>query len=234
VRYKLSQTSDEVKFVIRDLDYKHYGKNSSNQQEKVCVIGYKNGTQVLPVIKSLDGSVDVECNCAEATENSAHGDDESIEVCFNECIDEVLIVYGSGSNVPVDNPTYSKIYIGDDYGFLTQYCEDSCTDAESDSNGGSPKLGKAELKYEIYPNPATNFINFRNLELDNLISISITNIKGQVLKEIPLNKNTKNFSIDINDIPSGVYLLNVQTALSVSSTKIIIFFIDSILLITLT
>jgi len=55
-----------------------------------------------------------------------------------------------------------------------------------------------------------------------LLSINITNIKGQVLKEIPLSNNTKNLSIDIKGIPSGIYLLNVQTAIGVSSTKIII------------
>lgn len=130
VRYQLSQTSDHVKFVIRDLDYKHYGYHSSNQQEKVCIYGYRNGTEVLPVVKSLEGSVQVSGNCAEAMANSAHGYDESVEVCFNECIDEVLIVYGSGSKVPVHNPTYSKIYIGDDYGFLTGYCKDTCIDCE--------------------------------------------------------------------------------------------------------
>jgi len=497
VRYKLDHTSDEVKFVIRDLDYKHYGYGSSNQQEKVCVIGYRKGTEVLPVIKSLDGSVHIKGNCAEARANSAHGHDESIEVCFNECIDEVLIVYGSGSKVPVHNPTYSKIYIGDDYGFLTKYCKNTCIDCElvvdtgpekcicpgetveltaevtgentckgkneeitylwsngettptiivsevgiyevmvTDCNGctatsivevitkpvvdldinltddefeicegfsfslravteaenvvwstgettqtitvapsetttytvtasspdkcpavesrtlniinldlgeftistcdfitnenveitiqiieeaindpayeqyfilvsqpggnivdyiqytGNPadlifsapqtsdysihsyivdsdfnattqlddlilnggtlndvylptigqslcaeldfegtmnifelfncaRLDKAKTKhYEIYPNPAANKLNFRNINLENLVSINLTNIEGQIIKEIPLNASTNNLVVNINDVPSGIYLLNVQTALSTSTTKI--------------
>jgi len=36
----------------------------------------------------------------------------------------------NGPKTPVSNPTYSKIYIGDHYGFLTNYCEDTCIDCQ--------------------------------------------------------------------------------------------------------
>ncbi len=130
IRYELSETSDLVEFIIRDLDYKHYGAHRSNQQEQVCVFGYRNGEEVLPIISLIEGSVKIEDNCAIAMDDSRNGKDESIKIRFDECIDEVLIIYGNGPDTPVSNPTYSKIYIGDEFGFFAGYCEDTCIDCQ--------------------------------------------------------------------------------------------------------
>jgi len=123
--YKLSKVSDYVAFTIRDLDKKNY-QGSSKQIEKVCIYGYCGGVPVTPKITSLCGSVKVKDNCAVATTDShiSHKD-ESIRVVFDECIDEIKIVYGNSYNAP-KNPSYSKIYIGDDIGFGTALCHDKC------------------------------------------------------------------------------------------------------------
>jgi len=141
ITYDLSQTVDFVSFKIRDLDLKNYGPGSSNQQEAVCVYGYKNpasgggaATEVLPVITSYEGSAVVKGNCAEARANSGQsGKEESILVEFTECVDRIVIEYGTGYDSPVNNPSYSKIYIGDEFGFMTKSCNPSCSTLTCDN-----------------------------------------------------------------------------------------------------
>ncbi len=141
ITYDLSQTVDFVSFKIRDLDLKTYGAGSSNQQEAVCVYGYKDpasgagaAIEILPTITSYDGHAAINGNCAEATVNSADsGKEESVLVQFTECVDRIVVEYGSGSNSPVSNPSYSKIYIGDEFGFVTKSCNPSCVTLTCDN-----------------------------------------------------------------------------------------------------
>lgn len=133
IKYQLSEVANNVMFDIVDLDYK---VGNSKQQEAVCVYGFLDTSQVmiLPIITSLDGSVSIDGNCAEGTVNSAHsGKDESVMVVFDECIDQIVIEYGTGSNSPTHNPDYSNITIGLDLGFKTQVCEHLCLPACMDS-----------------------------------------------------------------------------------------------------
>jgi len=129
ITYQLTETANKVSFPIIDLDKKSTG---SDQQEQVCVYGYlgTNPIAVMPMIISLDGAVSIDGNCATATTNSTtSGKDESVFVEFNECIDRVVIEYGSGPMAP-HNPTSSKIYIGDGTGFSSNVCiscEQTCT-----------------------------------------------------------------------------------------------------------
>ena len=81
-------------------------------------------TQIMPTITSYDGSVSISGNCATSTTASTANNEESILVEFDECVDKITIVYGTGANSPTANPTYGKIYIGDEFGFLTGVCGD--------------------------------------------------------------------------------------------------------------
>ena len=123
INYNLSLVSDYVAFTIRDLDKKY--KENSQQIEEVCVFGYLDGVEILPTITSLCGSVKINGNCAVATTNSINGEDESIRVVFETCINEIKIVYGNAVGA-ANNPTYSRIFIGDDIGFGTAVCTDDC------------------------------------------------------------------------------------------------------------
>jgi len=129
--YALSEVSNKVFFKIRDLDKK---TGASNQQEQVCIYGTLGSDPniISPIVTSLNGSVMISqasngSVCATGTTNSAiSGQEESVFVEFDECIDKIFIVYGSGPMAPSD-PTYSKIYIGDEFGFYTGVCGDGCT-----------------------------------------------------------------------------------------------------------
>jgi|GEM_PF-1120912 len=141
--YALSEVSNKVFFKIRDLDKK---MNGSNQQEQVCVYGTlgDDATIISPNLTSYDGSVMISQTadgiaCATATTNSATShQEESVLVEFDECVDKIFIVYGSGPMAP-DNPTYSSIYIGEEFGFYTGVCGEGCT-ATCDADAGTLTL----------------------------------------------------------------------------------------------
>ena len=63
------------------------------------------------------------------------------------------------------------------------------------------------LNFEIYPNPATDFINmdFRSTTNSPLI-INIYNLEGRKMKTVSLQ--APNNQIDVSDLPSGMYYLN--------------------------
>lgn len=127
IKYTLSETSSFVVFDIVDLDFKDHG---SRQQEMVCICGINSSAGpdlIFPTIVSLDGSVEIDGNCAIATDDSASSRrDESVLVKFTECVDEIIIKYGAGPDSPINDPDFSKIQIGRDFGFMTSRCPNDC------------------------------------------------------------------------------------------------------------
>lgn len=76
-----------------------------------------------------------------------------------------------------------------------------------DEEHASLKENSSELNINIYPNPAEDNIN---IELKNEIkgNVVITNQLGQVVKE--MNIDGKELTIDIEDLTSGIYFINVS------------------------
>lgn len=95
-------------------------------------------------------------------------------------------------------------------------CADSLASLEIhvDLNSTSvTRVNKADLSVKIYPNPTSNILNVV-LESDNtyINRLSIYNMIGQqVTTIIPANKNTKQQSIQLNDLASGAYLIKIET-----------------------
>jgi hypothetical protein len=61
--------------------------------------------------------------------------------------------------------------------------------------------------FKLFPNPANNFISFSGFDNEYNIHYSITNLYGQTVVE----DDTQNHSLNISDLASGAYILNVQT-----------------------
>jgi len=61
--------------------------------------------------------------------------------------------------------------------------------------------------FKLFPNPANNFISFSGFDNEYNIHYTITNLYGQTI----LENDTQNHSIDVSNLASGAYILNVQT-----------------------
>jgi hypothetical protein len=64
----------------------------------------------------------------------------------------------------------------------------------------------------VYPNPATNALNIRLENSDDYIShISLHNLIGQLVYEADIDITiTDSYIVEITDLPSGIYILNVE------------------------
>lgn len=73
-------------------------------------------------------------------------------------------------------------------------------------------------KIDLFPNPSNDFVNVvaNNQEI-SISSISIFNTRGQKVKEV----DASNLTIDISDLNSGIYLVQLTSALGVETKKLI-------------
>jgi hypothetical protein len=83
-----------------------------------------------------------------------------------------------------------------------------------------------EFNYEftVSPNPAKDMLTIKLNNNSNLpVSITVTNIAGQVIKSTSLgNASNINSVINVADLPKGVYLISIKTGDSSQAKKIII------------
>ena len=68
-------------------------------------------------------------------------------------------------------------------------------------------------QYSVYPNPAYGLMNI-DLELENYqgdnVAIELTDINGRTVKKqvIQLKRGFNHLELDLNEIPSGIYMIN--------------------------
>ena len=72
----------------------------------------------------------------------------------------------------------------------------------------------------VYSNPANTILYIKYATLNSSVTIQIRNITGQVVKTVQMIN--PQLQIDINDLNTGVYLVNLQTTNAVYSKKIIV------------
>jgi hypothetical protein len=86
------------------------------------------------------------------------------------------------------------------------FCIDNLT---IDVTVGKNDVTSIQNKVEIFPNPASEVLYFRNINVNSKRSISIFNMNGQMLSENYINANQK--SLDISNLPVGIYSVKIQT-----------------------
>lgn len=72
------------------------------------------------------------------------------------------------------------------------------------------------LQRHLSPNPTTEFLNFQSGSFGNY---SVLNVQGRVVKS-GTAQSGKNI-IDVNELPSGIYLLRLQNAVGVSAKRFV-------------
>ncbi len=108
---------------------------------------------------------------------------------------DYAVFLGNGyadANPPTNSGTWSNISI-------TLYgVTENTASAESFDN----------LKLNIYPNPANDVLNITS-ELATIQTVSVVDLNGRTVKQVELNKTYS--QINVSDLNSGVYMLNIQT-----------------------
>jgi hypothetical protein len=76
---------------------------------------------------------------------------------------------------------------------------------------------------DIFPNPAENYLEVANNQKDDPIkNITFWSIDGIFFKEVNASIYNKNITIDISELPSSVYIIQIETTQKVFSKKIIV------------
>ena len=88
------------------------------------------------------------------------------------------------------------------------------------SGTGIQEYGATDL--EVYPNPARDFCHIRTNSKSGIKQYSLSDQHGKVLKVESVNElRTHPVSIDLRNLPSGVYILEVHTHDSLSRSKLV-------------
>lgn len=154
---------------------------------------------------------------------------------IGKTIKSVRFRYGSDDNKPG-----MGWYVDDlEYLDLKNYNTEACVT----SNSGDMECTKAseegtiieshvtathdlvEGKMEIYPNPASGFINFSlQSQFNGKHQVEIVSLDGKVLKleAIQLSQGFNEQSVDVSSIPSGCYIIKVQGEKAFYVSKIVV------------
>ncbi len=85
-----------------------------------------------------------------------------------------------------------------------------------------------DLDFEVYPNPCKEKLTLRDLRLETRdlkletrdLKLEIIDIKGRLMKSKELNGHEN--TIDVSDLPEGVYFVKLQVEEAVGVRRIII------------
>ncbi len=72
----------------------------------------------------------------------------------------------------------------------------------------------------MYPNPSTGIVNLSGKNNVAINTIQLTDLNGRVVRNINAN-GVSETQINISELTSGVYFLNIQTDSGTGSTKIV-------------
>ncbi|MNX80456.1 hypothetical protein D3C86_1121170 [compost metagenome] len=72
----------------------------------------------------------------------------------------------------------------------------------------------------MYPNPSTGLVNLASKNNVAINTIQITDLNGRVVRNINTNSVSET-QINISDLTTGMYFLNIQTDLGSGTTKIV-------------
>jgi hypothetical protein len=82
------------------------------------------------------------------------------------------------------------------------------------------EVDNLELELEVYPNPATDYLNVR---WNDAVSgtLRITNIQGQVVVEEQIRERTWH-AVDVSGLEKGIYIMDMDYADGTTATQQVI------------
>ena len=137
-------------------------------------------------------------------------DDEGYSVATDTDGHIIVTGYFSSSSITFETTTLTN---ADSYGsdmFIVKLS--GSTDIEENNF--------SENNFNVYPNPTHNQLIITNDQLQ-ITDILITDITGKQVKTIKANGQSKNYTINVEDLPTGLYLLKVTGDKGTEVTKFI-------------
>ncbi len=77
-------------------------------------------------------------------------------------------------------------------------------------------------KFEVFPNPANTFLYVKSDNTESISKILLLSLDGKLIKDYKKPKVYKAMKLDISNIESGIYILNIISSSSSYTRKIII------------
>src|SRR5690606_10454493 len=76
-------------------------------------------------------------------------------------------------------------------------------------------------KFATYPNPATSTVTLTNNQGINVSGIQITDLNGRVVKTFTYNEGLETLQLDVSELSSGMYIMNVRSDQGQTTKKFI-------------
>ncbi len=67
------------------------------------------------------------------------------------------------------------------------------------------------FQFEMYPNPADEFVNLVIPSTEKVQSIQLMDLSGKAVKQFGFNASGNNIQLDVTEIPAGFYLLQINS-----------------------
>ncbi|MEL7247553.1 MAG: T9SS type A sorting domain-containing protein [Bacteroidota bacterium] len=131
-----------------------------------------------------------------------------------------VIDFQVGSGTSNQTQTYSYLHdapkAGINYYRLRQIDYDSSYDY-SDIIAINYEATGAKGELLVFPNPATNTLNYRVPDLTTVQSVQLLDLFGKQVKSVPIT----NGQLSLADVPSGSYMLRVETATQMWQQRVV-------------
>jgi hypothetical protein len=88
------------------------------------------------------------------------------------------------------------------------------------STSGISQILYNKSQISVYPNPTSAILNIECLTANENSTIQITDMLGNIVKQIPFN--TQHITFNISDLAEGVYTISIINNLGMLNKKIII------------
>lgn len=133
-----------------------------------------------------------------------------------------LITFGNGTSL-TENPLYiSNIMLDPACTWLSNSLEIEYYNEDDCPIDGILNIDESVLGMNVFPNPVQDVLHL-NINTKNTVKamIAINNITGQTIsqKEVNLSQGANALTMSVNDMPSGVYMIAVQSETHQSVTK---------------